>query len=266
MSASITVPNLNMSGQTGMPFMPPNPPGSVGPVSGGPVNPSGGSNPTQYSTTWGGAPPTGSPGSYNFGNAQNPNPPMMPNQPFAGLPTTSMNPGSPAGQTPNQFNLTGRQDQRSLSELQKYYGEGIGSMIYQYLQSGGGFNSALTEQAVSAQVADMQQNIQRGLGNLDTQMGETGINPNSSAWALETGDYQTQAVKDENAITAQEFYNMWNDSQNRELSLLKDTANVNATGTANQGGFMDFLSSGLGLFNSGAGILGNFGVPGFEGF
>lgn len=252
-SAMLTVPNLPQGGP--QMFMPPPPPPSTGTT-----------NPVQMSTTWGvDTPPVGSPGNYNFGNSQNPNPSGTPGSTFAGLPTTSMNPGT-GGSSTNNFNLNPSDASRLSSELDKYYGQGVGSMLLQFLQSGGGFNGPLTQQAVNAQIQAMQQQIQRGLGNLDTQMGETGVSPNSSAWALETGDYESQAVAQENAITAQEYFDMWNQSQNRMTSILKDVADVNATGTANEPGVFDFLTQGMNAFNTGAGILSNFGVAGFAGF
>ena len=236
MSAMATVPNLNPTGQNAAsPIVMPLPGGT-----------SSTSSSTPYSTTWGGSPATGSPGNYNFGNSTNPNPSQQPvfnpNNPASFGPTVSMNPGA-ASPTNNAFNLNPADASRLSAELDKYYGQGVGAMLLNFLQSGGGFNSALTQQAVDAQIAAMQQQIQSGLGNLDTQMGETGISPNSSAWALETGDYTSNAVAQENAITAQEYFNMWNASQNRMVDVLNRVADVNATGTANEGGVMDIFKN-----------------------
>lgn len=216
---------------------------------------------------------TGGPGNFGFGNSGNPNPTVTAGNPYltgvtstgapgtttlegssvpgapqidpnSGLPSTSMNPGGAPG-TGNANGLDPRQSDRTLAELQKYYGEGMGSMLFNFLQSGGGFNSALTKQAVDAQNAAMQHQIQEGEQNLWGSMGNTGVSPNSSVWALETGDYMSNAVAQENAITAQEYFNMWNQSQNRMTDILGKTSDVNATATANEPGIMDFLNMGL---------------------
>lgn len=238
------------------------------------------SNPVVYSAT-------GGPGNMGFGNTGNPTPPMPPEgtNPYSGAPgsTTagvppssstfgvpppvSMNPpGSPgagttgsvqgvSGQTlnaPNTFDQTGRQQNRTLQELQNQYGEGMGSMLYQYLQSGGGFNTGLTTQAISAQDAAMQQQIQMGFNTLGTNLAESGISPNSSVAALEKSNYMSEATTQENAIAAQEFYNMWNQSQGREASLLQDTSQTAATYTANQPTGLGIAQSWLGLGGTGA--------------
>ena len=225
--------------------------------------------------------PVGSPGNMGFGNTGNPTPPMPPEgtNPYSGAPgstTTgvppssstfgvpppvSMNPpGSPGGTTGpvqgvsgqvdtsgNPLNQTGRQQDRTLQELQQYYGEGMGSMLYQYLQSGGGYNAGITQQAISAQDAAMQQQIQMGFNTLGTNLAESGISPNSSVAALEKSNFMSQATTQENAIAAQEFYNMWNASQQREAGVLSETAQVNATGTANQPTVLGQIGSFLGL-------------------
>jgi hypothetical protein len=267
--------------------MAPNPTGIVGAGGTQPV-----SNPILYNPI--STAPTGSAGNMGFGNTANPAPPMPPENinpygsPTPGTPPPSDStfpmpsagvsmtpPGAPGGSTnpvtgqsgqvvtdPNTFGQTGRQQDRTLQELQKYYGEGMGSMLYQYLQSGGGFNSALTTQAVDAQTAAMQHDIQMGFNTLGTNLAESGISPNSSVAALEKSNYMSQAVTQENAIAAQEYYNMWNQSQNRELEMLGEVGRVNATGTANQpsfwstaGNILGLGQTGLDLFSSIKGLL-----------
>jgi hypothetical protein len=215
-------------------------------------------------------PGTGGAGNMNFGNAANPNPAMTsgnPAQPTGATPV--MNPGQPAqgpaqgpttvtGQnnqttnTPNTFNQTQRQGDRTLGELQTYYGEGMGSLIYQYLQSGGGYNSAITQQAVDSQVNAMGQQIGLGANDLTSRLGAMGVTGSGLTDSLT--NYENQAVTQENAITSQEFYNMWNQSQAREASMLSETANVNATGTANQSNWMDYLAYSLQLVGDVAGV------------
>lgn len=229
------------------------------------------------------SPPTGGAGNMNFGNTMNPNPTTPTqvangasggfNQGFRsggatgtaqtttpGAPTTSLNAGGSSG-TPttvtgqsgqtstsqNSFDQTSRQQDRTLSELQSYYGEGMGSMIYQYLQSGGGYNSALTQQAVDSQTNAMQQQVQLGANDLTSMLSSMGISGGSSSMTGSLTNYMNQATTQENAITSQEYYNMWNQSQNREEQMLQQAGQTNATGTANQGNWMSDLTSGLNL-------------------
>jgi hypothetical protein len=209
---------------------------------------------------------TGGAGNINFGNSANPNPPQTSANPMAqpGTPTTTMNPGqappvSPAppgtvtanGQTAttnNNFNQTQQQLNDTQRELEKYYGTGMGSLIFQYLQSNGGYSSSLTQQAVDSQVNAMQQQVSLGANDLTSRLGTMGINGSGLQDALT--NYENQAVTQENAITSQEYYNMWNESQNREVGVLGQVANVNATGTANQSNWMDYLGMGLDILGS----------------
>lgn len=100
------------------------------------------------------------------------------------------------------------------------FGSGIAPFLAGELNSGGGYNSALTQQAVEAQTAEMQKQAQTGYGNLQSGQGEAGISPNSSVAALENSNYWSNVTTAENAMTAQEYFTMWNDSQNREVGLL----------------------------------------------
>ena len=202
---------------------------------------------------------TGGAGSYNFGNSMNPQPSQMSgggamasssapspvnsnpgsgNVPSTGSTTPVMNPGTTGTNTgQNQFASPNTPQGQSESqwELEQTYGVGVGSMLYDFLQSGGGFNSAITNQAVTEQEAAMQQAIQRGWGNIASNEAETGISPNSSTSALTQGDYYSNAVTQENAMISQEFYNMWNQSMSNETSILGQVAQGSGTWKANQG-------------------------------
>jgi hypothetical protein len=163
---------------------------------------------------------------------------------------TSATPGATGGPLGGQ---TDRQQGRTLGELQKYYGEGMGSLIYQYLQSGGGYNSALADQTVKATNDAMLHNIEIGMGNLTSTLGASGISPNSSVSALETSNYESNAMTQMNAIDAQIYNQMYESGQNRELSMLMQTGDVNAKGTANQPTFWSTLSNILGIGGAAAG-------------
>jgi hypothetical protein len=255
-----------------MPIPNMNPTGVIGSGSG---NTMAGQTSTPFSAFMPTGTGTGGSGTMNFGNAANPQATPSASNPYTaapaagspatpaatpGTPTTSMNPGTaptqptaPGGtvtgennQTStsnNNFNQTQTQENRTLGELQTYYGEGMGSLIYQYLQSNGGYNSSLTQQAVDSQTNAMQQQVQLGANNLTSMLGTMGVNGSGLTDSLT--NYENQAVTQENAITSQEYYNMWNASQDRELAELQPAQQTNATGTANQSNWMDYLQIGL---------------------
>lgn len=217
---------------------------------------------------------TGGPGNYNFGNSGNPTPvgTAMPsfNPTDAGMfaPTTSMTPGQGTDTNINPFGLIGGNAGQYYgqaagfgNELGKIYSQGVGSELYDFLQSGGGYNSNLTQQAVNSQIAAMQTQIQRGYGNLQSSLGQAGISPNSSTAALETGDYMSQAVAQENAITGQEYFNMWNQSMQNETGILGDILGYSAQHKASQPTLMDYLGFGAQIGGSVAqGLQGGGGI------
>jgi hypothetical protein len=238
---------------------------------------------------------TMSTGNFNFGNSANPNAPQPSNiNPF-GLPATSaampaaqvnstfsapggpapaLNPASSPTSTmttgnpvTNQWNPQGNAGLFGSTEgtennidqsISATFGSGIGNLLSQYLQSEGGFNSALTTQTVDAQTAAMQQQIQQGLGNLQTNLAESGISPNSSVSALEQSNYMSQATTQENAITAEDFFNMWSQSSQQENSLVDL---IGGAGAAKKTGQSNFLTSILGDVIGAAGTAseGNLG-------
>ena len=199
--------------------------GSSGaPVRGTAMNPTG-------ATGMGGIMPPAGPGNYNFGASMNTGP------------TTSMQPGGHPGTT-GGYSMAGNNWQSFTNELGKIYGKGIGSALYGFLDTGGGYNSALTQQSVDAQVAAMQHQANLGYGNRASTMGGAGISPNSSVAALETGDYWSNVTAQENAITAEEFFNMWNQSMNRETGLLGSVLGDAAQNKKDSFNLMDWLSQG----------------------
>jgi len=248
-------------------------------------------NPTGAIGTGGITPPTGGAGSYNFGNSMNPFLSSAPNtaNPFltstpgqgplapqarqfdASAPAANqpvMNPGSsgtasPQFTTGNPGNTPAQSDEFGWA-LGQTFGTGTGSVIEQFLQSGGGYNLPLTQQTVSAQEAAMQQAIQRGWGNISANEAETGVGPNSSTQALTEGDYFSNAVTQENAIIAQEFQNMWTTSMGNEVSILGDILNPTATNKAGRdSSWMSDLSSFVGMGTSVFNALGDAGlIPG----
>ncbi len=211
---------------------------------------------------------TGGPGTMGFGNSMNPTPTATSSNPYSttmpggSAPGTSVTGSGGTTATPNSFNQTQGQQNRTLGEMQTYYGEGMGSLIYQYLQSSGGYNGALTQQVVGDQQNAMQHQIQEGENTLAGTLGAMGVSGSSTEMAGALTDYQNQAVTQENAITSQEYYNMWNQSQQDELSMLEQAANVNAVGTANQPNWMDYLSFGIGGASAAGTLMKGLGAIG----
>jgi hypothetical protein len=222
------------------------------------VNPTGANGTGGVTPTWGGpvpwggnpvgqpvggptpfTPPTGSPGNYGYGTSGNPNPTASPNPTG---PTTTMNPGGSGG--------TGIAGDPTVSPgvFAHTFGSGIAPVLAGEINTGGGYNSALTKQSVEAQAAEMQRQAMTGYGNLESGMGEAGINPNSSVAALEASNYWSNVTTAENSMTAQEYFNMWNESQNRETSLL---ATELGSFSKNRGGAMQWFDD----FASGVGNL-----------
>jgi len=178
--------------------------GNGGITAANPAMPAGGftgapSSPTSFT------PPTGSPGNYGYGTSGNPNP-------TGTGPTVSMDPG---GGTPPGTATVGN------NAFAHTFGSGIAPVLAGEVNSQGGYNSALTQQDVQAQTAEMQLQANQNYGNLESGLGAAGINPNSSAAALENSNFWSQTTAAENSMAAQEYFSMWNDSQNRETSLLQ---------------------------------------------
>ena len=203
---------------------------------------------------------TGGPGNFGFGNATNPNPPGT------GPTTPVMNP-SPTGPLPVGVPGSGVEQlpTSTANELGKIFGKGLGSLYQSLIQSQGGYNSGLTQQSVDAQIQAMQEQIQRGWGQTATQLGETGISPDSSVYALTAGDYFSNVTAQENAITAAEYFNMWNQSQNREFGLVQDLIKPGSEYQANKPGILGQVGQWLGLGTGVAGAIGSAASAGGAG-
>jgi hypothetical protein len=142
--------------------------------------------------------------------------------------------------------------------------------LEQLLNSQGGYNSQLTQQNVDATIAAMQTNINKGYGTLQTELGQQGVSPNSSTAALENSMYMSDATTQENAIAAQDYFNMWNASQGREFDLAKSIEGPMAGEKASEswqnslgaiGGFMSDIGS-LGSFSGTTDSGGSYTIGG----
>jgi hypothetical protein len=134
-------------------------------------------------------------------------------------PTTGNAPLGPGGAAPGIAGFNTQEQQALQNSLAGTFHTGYGTYLEQLLNSQGGYNSQLTSQNVQDTIAAMQTDINKGYGTLQTQMGQQGISPNSSTAALESSMYMSDAVTKENAIAAQDYFNMWSQSMGNEFNL-----------------------------------------------
>jgi hypothetical protein len=211
---------------------------------------------------------TGGPGNMNFGNAMNANPAGT--APPKATPAVTANPGgspsggptattSPTGTVTSEGTTTASANPYGLSQsqnnwMQKYlqetYGGGMGALIYQYLQSNGGYNGAVAQQSIDSQVNAMGQQTQLGANNLASMLGASGVSASSSGYGATLGNYENQAVAQQNALTSQEYYNMWNQSQQNQENMIQFAATGTGKTLANKPNWMDYLNEGLGVLDS----------------
>jgi hypothetical protein len=202
--------------------------------------------------------PTGSPGTFNFGNTGNPTPPMPPQgtnpygSPTAPATTPSSNTfamptGAPTANPAGAPVATA--GTVNTGKLGQTIGSGLAQPVSAFLNSEGGYNSPLTSQAVTATQEADQAAIALGMGNLETNLAESGISPNSSVAALEKSNYMSNAVTQENAQAAQQFFQMWSQSQAAETSMLESLVNPSASHQKDTS-FMSRLSQGIADFTA----------------
>jgi hypothetical protein len=217
---------------------------------------------------------TGGPGTMGHGNSANPNPSMtsgnpfmstaMSSKPYSPQPATvTGNPGGQGGttgtttsegsttQSGNPYGQSQSQQNWTEKYLQETYGGGMGSLIYQYLMSNGGYNSGVTQQTVDATTNAMQRQTQLGANALESSLSSMGISGGSSSMGDAVGAYENQATATENQITAQDYYNMWNQSQQNEMNMMEFAAGGTAKTLANKPNWMDYADMGISL----AGVL-----------
>jgi hypothetical protein len=150
----------------------------------------------------------------------------------AGTPGTVTGDNGQSTSSPNAYGQTQRQQDRSLGELQDEYGEGMGSMIYNLLQSGG-MNTNLVNQTDNAMIQAMQTQINQGAGNLNNVLGAQGVSGNSSANLLANSNYQAQATAQENSLIAGNYLQQYDVGQQLLNSILGGSMQVSAQNSAN---------------------------------
>jgi len=237
------------------------------------MNPIGGSgqNPTGTaggSTTGSGVPMASSPMAVS-GNPASGNPTSSP-IPTTATPTpqgtvTSLAPTATGenNQTITNNQQTQEQTNRTLGELQSYYGEGVGSYIYNLMQTGG-INENVANQTNTADINAMQGSINQGSANLNSTLGAQGVSGNSSTSALANSQYQQGATAQENAVINQNYMSEYTQGQQMLQSLLPGIFNTNQQGTANQPSGLDYITEGLGLGQAGSSLFSSLAsiIPG----
>ena len=167
----------------------------------------------------------------------------------------------------NPYGETEGQQYWQLKYLSDAYGP-MGAMIYQYLNSNGGYNSQVTQQTVDATTNAMGRQTQQGANALTSSLASQGVSGSSSTMGDALGAYENQATAQQNAITAQDYYNMWNQSQQNEENMIQFAAKGTGAAQANKPTAMDYLGMGLQLvgdvfgISSGAGGMGGGGGGG----
>jgi hypothetical protein len=146
--------------------------------------------------------------------------------------------------------LTSTQAGRVLGENQNYLGQGMGALVTNYLETGAGYNGPLAQQAITATDTAMQQQINQQYGSLQTSLANAGLSPNSSASALATSNFLSNASAQENEVAAQQYTQMYSQSQQDYLSMLQQLTGINNYGTLHQqtamGAIGSFLTGGVG--------------------
>lgn len=210
---------------------------------------------------------TGGAGTMGFGNSTNPNPTQAAANPFIQQASaqTAAPQGSPQQPTVtkgstavnsvnNPYGQNSGQQYWTQDYLEKTYGGGMGSLIYQYLNSNAGFNSGVTQEAINGQTNAMQMQTQLGANNLESSLSAMGVSGSSSEMGSALQGYENQATTQQNAIDSQEYYNMWNSSQDREANMMQFAADGTGKTLANKTSWEDVLGTVFG----GASAAGTF--------
>lgn len=162
---------------------------------------------------------------------------------------TGTNTGTFSGLTPTQAGDV-------LQGNQNTYGTGAGALLTSYLQTGAGYNGALAQQAVSATDTAMQQQINQQYGALQSSMAAAGLSPNSSASALAQSQFLSNASAQENAVAAQQYTQMYSQSQQDYLSAMEGELGISNSNTsvANASSLTGTIG---GLFSGGVSAIGD---------
>jgi hypothetical protein len=148
--------------------------------------------------------------------------------------TTSLGSSGPGGTNPITGTQTPRQAGRSLTELQNMYGEGLGNLMYQFLQGGAGFN----QDAINNLFASLQPGINRGEQDLMNQFSTSGNRFGSGA-QIGLGDYLSQVNLNEGQLETQ----MYESAISNYMNVLTGVSTQNLQFKESQPGLLDSILS-----------------------
>jgi hypothetical protein len=132
-------------------------------------------------------------------------------------------------------------------DLSKTYGAGTAQAIWQFLQSGAGYN----QNAINNLLASLQPGIQRGEEDLMSQFSALGNRFGSGA-QIGLGDYLSQVNLNEGQLISQ----MYEQALTNYIDVLMGAASANAQTKANSPSLLDKILSPLSAI-TGTDILGN---------
>ena len=166
--------------------------------------------------------------------------------------TTNLAGSGPGGTNPvsGVSSTTPRQQGRTLGELQTMYGEGLGSLVYQFLQGGAGFN----QDAINNLFAAMQPGINRGEQDLLNQFSTSGNRFGSGA-QIGTADYLSQVNLNEGQIESQMYEQAISNYMNMLTGVSTQNLQLKEFNMAQPGAFDDIVSL-IGALNPGGGSKG----------
>lgn len=153
--------------------------------------------------------------------------------------TTALGTSGPGGTNPVSGigGITGRQQGRTLGELQTLYGEGLGSLMYQFLQGGAGFN----QQAINNILAALQPGIERGTQSLLNEFSSSGNRFGSGA-QIGTADYLSQVQLNEGQIESQMYEQAIQNYMNVLSGVSTQNLQLKEFNMAQPGAFDDIVS------------------------
>jgi len=133
--------------------------------------------------------------------------------------------------------LTSGQQGRTLGELQTLYGEGLGALMYQFLQSGAGFNQG----AINNLFAALGPGIERGTESLVNQFSTSGNRFGSGA-QIGTADYLSQVQLNEGQLETQMYESAISNYLNTLTGVTSQNLQLKEFNEAQPGAFDDIVS------------------------
>lgn len=132
------------------------------------------------------------------------------------------------------------------------YSSGVAGQLWNFMQSGAGFNPQIAQSVISAYQAAQQPGVQRGERDLMAQFGGMGLGASSSA-AIGMGDYLSQVNASQGEVEAKILDQMYEQSIQNYMTVL-----MGGKGPAPKGMFDNIL----GYMNAASGMAQSFATMG----